>query len=304
MPTVPMRQTGRERFKGNASRHDPGENSAVKTTREPRGVRRVVVLTREDETTALLVHALTPRCDEVITIVEEPESRLATARRRARRIGRVRVAGQLVFAALVVPLLRRRARARVTSILASADSEAAPVTVRRVESVNAPATLELLRLLDPAVVVVLGTRIIASTVLEGVGCPFVNLHAGITPRYRGMHGAYWALSERRADLVGTTVHLVDRGIDTGQVLGRAYFRVEPEDSIVTYPYLNLVEGLPVLADQVARLLDGGPPCAGTSPVVTGAAADPAAELTAGDSRLWSHPTLWGYLGRRLISGLR
>jgi len=284
--------------------HEAGENSSVKTTGDSRRWRRVVVLTRQDEITAMLVNTLTPRCDEVITVVEKPESRLGVARRRARRIGWVRVAGQLAFSALVMPVLRRRARRRVTDILASANLATGPVTVRQVESVNAPATVEMLRQLEPAVVVVLGTRIIASTVLDAVTCPFVNLHAGITPRYRGMHGVYWALSEGRPDLVGTTVHLVDTGIDTGRVLGRAYFTVGPDDSIATYPYLNLVEGLPVLAHQVDRLLDADGSPAGSRPVVSGASSDPAAELTPGDSRLWSHPTLWGYLGRRLVSGLR
>src|SRR5580698_2790709 len=115
----------------------------------------------------------------------------------------------------------------------------------------------MLQQIDPEVVVVLGTRIIASAVLESVECPFVNLHAGITPRYRGLHGVYWALSEGRPDLAGTTVHVVDAGIDTGTVLGRAYVSAGPEDSIATYPYVGLVAGLPVLVDQVERLLAEG-----------------------------------------------
>jgi methionyl-tRNA formyltransferase len=283
---------------------ETGEISSAKTTTDSRRWRRVVVLTRENDATAALVNTVATRCDEVITVVEKPQSRLQVARRRARRIGWVQVVGQLAFAALVVPVLSRRARSRVTSILASADVETTgPVAVRHVESVNAAATVEMLQELRPSLVVVLGTRVIAPEVLEAVDCPFVNLHAGITPRYRGLHGGYWALSEGRPDLVGTTVHVVDTGIDTGQVLGRVYFAVDPEDTIVTYPYLHLVRGLPVLAEQVERLLSDGRP-EGSSPVVSGCSTDPAAGLTPGDSRLWSHPTLWGYLARRLVSGLR
>ena len=72
-------------------------------------------------------------------------------------------------------------------------------------------TVALLTSLRPVVVVVNGTRIIAARVLESAGCPVVNLHAGITPRYRGVHGGYWALAERHPEWVGTTVHLVDPG---------------------------------------------------------------------------------------------
>ena len=58
-----------------------------------------------------------------------------------------------------------------------------------------------------------GTRIISSRVLDSIGCPIINTHAGITPRYRGVHGGYWALAEGHPEEVGTTVHLVDKGIE-------------------------------------------------------------------------------------------
>ena len=61
--------------------------------------------------------------------------------------------------------------------------------------------------------------------LGSLGCPVVNVHAGITPRYRGVHGGYWALAERHPEWVGTTVHLVDPGIDTGAILAQATFDV-------------------------------------------------------------------------------
>ena len=84
------------------------------------------------------------------------------------------------------------------------------------------------RLLDslrPDLVVVHGTRIISARVLASAGCPVVNMHAGITPRYRGVHGGYWALAEQHPDWVGTTVHLVDAGIDTGGILAQNTFEV-------------------------------------------------------------------------------
>ena len=49
-------------------------------------------------------------------------------------------------------------------------------------------------------------------------CPVLNYHAGITPKYRGMNGGYWALATGDAGNFGATVHLVDAGVDTGGVL--------------------------------------------------------------------------------------
>ena len=86
----------------------------------------------------------------------------------------------------------------------------------------------------------------------------INMHAGITPRYRGVHGGYWALAEQHPEWVGTTVHLVDPGIDTGGILAQATFEVTGEDTIATYPDLHLVHGLPLLGAQVDKVMAGRP----------------------------------------------
>jgi hypothetical protein len=277
------------------------------TSRGLGAARPVVVLARDNDATAILSHYLADRFDDVITVAERSESSIALARRRARRLGWMRVTGQLAFVALALPILRWRGRTAVQAIMADANVDASPVAgLQRVESVNATECIALLRNLAPAVVVVQGTRIISPKVLTAVGCPFVNIHPGITPRYRGMHGGYWALAEGRADLVGTTVHMVDAGIDTGTVLACTYFVPGPEDSIATYPYLHLVSGLPAVAEQVALLMKGEPattspaPCAPTR--VT--SSSPGATPVPSESRLWWHPTLWGYLTRRWRTGVR
>ena len=139
--------------------------------------------------------------------------------------------------------------------------------------------------------VVNGTRIISSAVLESVDCPFINTHAGITPLYRGVHGGYWALVSGRPEEVGTTVHLIDQGIDTGAVLARVYFDTAPSDSIATYPYLHLAAGLPALASQIDRALKGEEPLVVEETIREG-------------SHLFTHPTLWGYLREWLVRGVR
>ncbi len=160
-----------------------------------------------------------------------------------------------------------------------------------VESVNDPHTLALLREAEPDLVIVHGTRIIAERVLREIAAPVVNVHAGITPHYRGVHGGYWAFVDGRPELAGTTVHLVDAGIDTGGILGQATFARAHDDTIATYPYLHLACGLPVLVEVASALLDGAQP-------------DPRPPLAgAGESRLRWHPTAWGYLATRLRRGV-
>jgi SAM-dependent methyltransferase len=57
-----------------------------------------------------------------------------------------------------------------------------------------------------------------------IGVPIINVHNGITPRYRGA-GNLWALAEGRLDCIGATLHRVDAGVDTGARIAIA--RVDP-----------------------------------------------------------------------------
>jgi folate-dependent phosphoribosylglycinamide formyltransferase PurN len=254
---------------------------------------RIVVLAGPGDSTNIVYNYLVPRFGDVLAVVEQPVPRMQIARRRAKRLGWPTVTGQMAFVGLAMPLLQWRARRRVTEILDQAGLDTTPIrNSRQVVSVNSPETIELLRELDPAVIVVNGTRIISNAVLSAVDCTFVNTHAGITPRYRGVHGGYWALRDGRKDLVGTTVHLVDPGIDTGGVLAQGTFEPGPDDSMATYPYLHLACGLPLLAACVKRSLEGE----GLTRVES--------LDDSGDSTLRWHPTLWGYLFGRVVDRVR
>jgi len=250
----------------------------------------VVLLGDRSPATASVVHALVAHLAgraELKVILEESPSRATLARRRASKLGWRTVAGQIAFVGLIVPVLRRRGRPRVAQIGRDHGLDLTPVRdAEFVESVNDDRTVAAVADQKPALVVVHGTRIISRSVLETIGVPVLNVHAGVTPRYRGVHGGYWALRERRPELVGSTVHLVDPGIDTGGILAQATFAIDASDSIATYPYLHIACALPLLLDQVDAVLAGAPPTV----------VDPLPG--AGDSQLRTHPTARDYLTAR------
>ena len=116
---------------------------------------------------------------------------------------------------------------------------------------------------------------------------FINTHQGITPQYRGSHGAYWALHEDDRNHCGVTVHLVDAGIDTGNIIGQAMTEPTPADSFVTYPYLQTAAALPILHKAISE--------ARQDTLETRAISGPSA--------VWYHPGATQYL-RALLRGVR
>ena len=242
---------------------------------------QLALLCGPGDSSAAMANALAREFGEIPILVEAKEPRPRFLRRRVRRLGLATVAGQVAFAALT-PLLRRRGRGRIAAILAESGLDLDRTRLAqadRTASVNDSATVAWLRRRRPKVIVVNGTRIIARRVLEATDAKFINLHCGITPEYRGAHGAYWALSRDDRDGCGVTVHLVDPGTDTGGILAQA--RIEPDrgDNFATYPWLQLAAGLPLLLGAVRAALAGR-----VEPVAREA-----------PSNLWYHPTLWHYL---------
>lgn len=49
----------------------------------------------------------------------------------------------------------------------------------------------------------------------------INIHAGISPFYRGCDCNFWALYQKNFDLVGTTIHYLTKGLDNGPILYHA-----------------------------------------------------------------------------------
>jgi folate-dependent phosphoribosylglycinamide formyltransferase PurN len=253
---------------------------------------RVVLLAGPGYSTDIVANYLASRVSDLVVVVEDSQARMEMARRRARRVGWLSAVGQVLFVVLLLPVLRHLGARRRAAIFRAASVDTTPRgPSHRVASVNDDVTIALLASLQPEVVVVHGTRIIAARVLESAACPVVNMHAGITLRYRGVHGGYWALAEHHPYWVGTTVHLVDPGIDTGGILAQSTFEVSGEDTIATYPDLHLVHGLPLLGAQMDK-------------VMAGAALEPLPASVAPGSGFYYHPTIWGYLWLRWRRGVR
>ena len=237
----------------------------------------------------MLVNALFDHFGTISVLREEPESKLAIVRRRARLVGWQQAAGQAAFG-LVQKLIAWRSAHRLAAICDrnGLDPRLDPaIAVRDAGSVNSETCRAALRSLAPDVVVVYGTRIIKRATLDSVSAPFINYHAGVNPKYRGQNGAYWARSNADPDHAGVTVHLVDEGVDTGDVLYQACAWFAADDNIATYQHRQMVVALPLLIRAIEDAM-------------AGRLQPRRVELP---SRQWFHPTLWGYLRTGVKQGV-
>lgn len=114
---------------------------------------------------------------------------------------------------------------------AGAAAPAAPVDppVFVVQSHNASASVELVRRLQPDVIILRGCGIIKWPILEIPKLGTINPHYAQLPDYRGMDVTEWAALH--GDPIAVSVHFVAEGVDTGAVLASRRVPVEPGDTL-------------------------------------------------------------------------
>lgn len=243
--------------------------------------KRVVVMTAGGQNPTIVINALHARYPDLHVIEESPESKAEIWRRRARRLGVLQATGQLATM-IAARLLRKTAQTRIDDICKTfrLDPQQNPdIPLHKVASINDAETLARIADLNPAVILLVSTRLLSRKSLSAMPCPVLNLHAGINPAYRGQMGGYWSLVEADPKNFGATVHLVDAGTDTGGTLYEVRTTPAKGDFISTYPMLLTAAALDIVSRAVADALNGA--LAPTTPT--------------GPSHLRFPPALWTWI---------
>ena len=225
----------------------------------------------------------------VTIIVENPEAKGAFLKRRALKVGWFQTAGQFATM-MLVKIGKRFARAREQFLIEQHQLRVTPDarhTLIHVGSINDDDAKTALKLLQPDVVFLAGCRMVSKSTLAALPCPVINYHAGINPKYRGMNGGYFARANNDAVNFGTTVHLVDAGVDTGDILYQQRISEVSEDSILTYAMLMAAHSREICAKAMADALNGT-----LKPQTV--------DLP---SQQWFHPPIWAYVWTGLTKGI-
>lgn len=252
--------------------------------------KKIIILGGRKKSTNIVYNYLSDYFLIEKVILEAPVSKKKILKRRIKKLGFFKVLGQILFILVIPNFLKRLSNSRIQELYYQynlKDSSIPEENIFNVSSVNSPNTLSLLKINSADFIIVNGTRIISNKVISEITIPLINIHVGITPLYRGVHGAYWSLVRNDESNCGVTIHKIDKGIDTGNILAQANIKINSNDNFYTYPLLQLGTALPILKNLLYRktkLKDLPPP--------------------KGASILWYHPTLFTYIYFRLAKGIK
>ena len=121
-----------------------------------------------------------------------------------------------------------------------------------------PATMAAVRALRPDIgVSVLFGYILRAPLLALLPRGCVNLHSGYLPYNRGAYPNVWSLVEGTPS--GVTLHYIDEGIDTGDIIAQREVPAEPWDTAETLYARLEAEGLALFRESWPAIVLGAAP---------------------------------------------
>ena len=134
----------------------------------------------------------------------------------------------------------------------SGDVDFTQLIVKTVDDFNSVRSERLIRHLAPDLII-LGpaAQIIRGNILRIPRIGTLNAHQGILPKYRGMDVLEYSILN--GDEPGVTVHFVDEGVDTGDIILRRYLGVSPGGTLEELREQVIKLSVEALADVVEMI---------------------------------------------------
>ena len=128
-----------------------------------------------------------------------------------------------------------------------------------VDNINSTHTEDALDQFRPDIICVNGTRLIRPPLLDRISelpLGMINLHTGLSPYSRGGNCNLFMLFERHPELVGITIHHIDRGIDHGDIIITSRPDMSPDDNFEIIDGKTFRLGNECMVSAVRQLHDG------------------------------------------------
>lgn len=108
----------------------------------------------------------------------------------------------------------------------------------------------------PKVIVLTGTPIIREPMLRAASLGVLNLHGSLLPDYRGTRVETWQVRNGDLDKAGLTIHYVEPGIDTGDIIAQVPQAAKASDGPWLMRARNQLNALDAMPKAVRDVLAG------------------------------------------------
>lgn len=128
-----------------------------------------------------------------------------------------------------------------------------------VDNVNAKLAIDFVLKHQPEMMCVNGTNLLREPMLalgESVKFGIINLHTGLSPYARGGNCNLYCLLEGKPELMGVTIHYIDSGIDSGDIICTLR---PPIEAVDTYEFIEskvFIHGIDAFIAAIPFVIEG------------------------------------------------
>lgn len=123
--------------------------------------------------------------------------------------------------------------------------------------INSPELIEFLKSIRPDIIAVLGSSVITQEMIALPSAAMINIHSGLSPYYRGTWSYGWPIVNREPEYIGVTVHHVNAGIDTGDIIYQTRPLLEKDDDLNSIFLKVIAEGIELMVKAIAEISNKG-----------------------------------------------
>lgn len=108
--------------------------------------------------------------------------------------------------------------------------------------------------LDSDIYIIFGSSFIKGWLIDYlISKNAINIHMGISPYYRGSACNFWALYDYNPHLMGATIHMLSKGLDSGEIL----YHVAPTTKNCSNPFDFSMMSVKSAHESLAKLIFNG-----------------------------------------------
>jgi folate-dependent phosphoribosylglycinamide formyltransferase PurN len=197
----------------------------------------------------------------IVVLRETPQQKKRRVKRELKRVGWLRFLDVLAFRFYYTLFLSKADKRWESDTInkLSRQYPALPDSTERLlsNSANSPQVREFIRSSKPDLVIARCKQLLKEEIFSIPRDGTFVMHPGICPEYRNAHGCFWALANNDRERVGMTLLRIDRGVDTGPVLGHFYCKYdERSESHIVIQHRTVFDNLDAVAKRLIEIHEG------------------------------------------------
>ncbi len=127
----------------------------------------------------------------------------------------------------------------------------------RCGEINSPDLQKYITSFKPDIIAVLGSSVLKQEMISLASVAMLNIHSGLSPYYRGTWSYGWPIVNREPEYIGVTIHHINAGIDTGDIVFQTKPVLKDDDDLNAIFLKVIAEGIELAVKAIEELSDRG-----------------------------------------------